>query len=325
LARMEKLHVPMPPSRWRISVAVLLIFAYGVRCPMLMLVGPSRSSEDATVKKAPLTSRAPLRRQVLAETAAVLQVAGGMASPAAAEDNLGALLGKRQGLELRAPFFNIPPREQVFPEWLEGAWNAKQVFSGFEFPFLPKNEVMRQVDVPGFKTCSIIDFADVGKSPVEYELRWVKKGGSIVEDMPFNLRSSVRAHLGGKGQVTQVAYEPEKDANRLSVYIQGSRNAERVELFVNSRRSDSAGSGEGLYITSEYRRQATFSSRVLQGDNGNYQHFRTFQRIDNDHVRLNVLTASYIDPLSPLFFQAWDKPVVIFSHELSLSRQPVQT
>jgi len=321
---MDKLYVPMLPPRWSMIVAVLLMLRYGVPRPTLMLVAHGETS-DATVRKAPLASRGKHRRQMLSAAIAVLQVAGGMVPPAAAEETLGALLAKRQGLELRAPFFNIPPREQVFPEWLEGSWNAKQIFSGFEFPLLAKNEVMREVDVPGFKTCSIIDFADVGKSPVEYELRWVRKGGSVVEDVPLNLRSSVRAHLGGKGQVTQVAYEPEKDANRLSVYIQGSRNAERVEIFVNSRGSDSAGSEAGLYITSEYRRQATFSSRVLQGNNGNYQHFRTFQRMDNDHVRLNVLTASYIDPLSPLFFQAWDKPVVIFSHEVSLSRQSAQT
>lgn len=33
----------------------------------------------------------------------------------------------------------------------------------------------QQEDVPGFKTCSIIDFADVGKSPLEWLGRRTQK------------------------------------------------------------------------------------------------------------------------------------------------------
>ena len=73
----------------------------------------------------------------------------------------------RSAKELTSPIFNIPPKQQVYPAWLEGRWAAKSEFVGFEFPTLPRQQVMQQEDVPGFKKCSIIDFADVGKSPLE--------------------------------------------------------------------------------------------------------------------------------------------------------------
>ncbi|CAK9003536.1 unnamed protein product [Durusdinium trenchii] len=222
------------------------------------------------------------------------------------------------GRDLTSPIFNIPPKQQVYPDWLEGNWSVRSRFVGFEFPTLPRQQVMREEDVPGFKTCSIIDFADVGKSPLEYNMSFVKRStdGGVVEDWPSNLCSTVQAHLA-RGRVTSVDYSPSQDPNRLTMRLVASKNAERVELFVNAR--DAERPKEDVFLCSEYRRQVTFSSRVQQGYNCNYQHYRTFQR-QADGVRLNVLTASYLDPLSPLYFESFDKPVVVFAHELQLSR-----
>merc|ERR1712060_1029412 len=102
------------------------------------------------------------------------------------------------------------------------------------------------------------------------------------------------------------------DPNRITMSIQGSKNAERIELFVNARDSETPADDPDLFLCSEYRRQVTFSSRVVQGANGNYQHFKTYQRRGPDAVRLNILSACYFDPLSPAYFEAFDKPVVVF-------------
>jgi len=245
-----------------------------------------------------------------------------LGAPLPAEAALRALLQKRSGRELTSPIFNIPPKQQVYPDWLEGSWQATSTFAGFEFPTLPRAQVMRQDDVPGFKKCSIIDFADVGKSPLEYNMSFVKDQGVVVEDLPFNLRSSVAAHLGGKGRITSVDYNPQSDPNRITIRLLATKNAERVELFVNARDSEQPPEEPDLFLSSEYRRQVTFSSRVAQGYNCNYQHFRTFQRVGPDKLRLNVLTASYLDPLSPLYFDTFDKPAIVYAHELELTRAP---
>ncbi|CAJ1330622.1 unnamed protein product [Effrenium voratum] len=205
--------------------------------------------------------------------------AGGLLLPGAARAaGLNELLQRRTARDLTSPIFNIPPKQQVYPEWLEGNWTAASRFVGFEFPTLPRQQVMREEDVPGFKKCSIIDFADVGKSPLEYNMSFVRDGEGVVEDWPQNLCSTVLAHLEPKGRVTSVDYSPKQDPNRLTMRLVSTKNAERVELFVNSR--DSEQPEEQTFLCSEYRRrQVTFSSRVAQGNNCNYQHFKTFQRL----------------------------------------------
>lgn len=243
-------------------------------------------------------------------------------APAVAEGYIGlrARLAQRDLQELKSPIFNIPPRQQTYPEWLEGTWLVEQSFNSAAFPVVARETVIREEDTPGFKVCSIIDFADVGKPSVMYESRYVREQGVLVEDLPFNIRSSVSAHLGGNKSVSRVDYMPEKDPNRWTVAIQGSKNAERVEVFVNARDSESPPSDPDLFFSSECRRQVTFSSRVLQGYSGNYQHFKIYRRLDGDHVRLNVITASYFDPLSPKYFETVDKPVVVFRHQMNLTR-----
>jgi len=272
-----------------------------------------------------LASAPPLLRLaagVSVSAGAAVLGAPSMAQAEVAPGRLQTLLAGRKFVDLTAPIFNIPPGRTAFPSWLEGEWRAKQNFAGFVFPTLPKASVMREVDVPGFKTASIIDFADVGKEEVDYELRWRRDGNNqVVEDLPFNLGSSFRAHLAAKVEITEVRYDPDRDPNRLTALITGTKNAERIEIFVNGRASEISGNESDLFFASEYRRQVTFSSRVLQGYNANYQHFKTFQRLSANTVRLNVLTACYLDALNPLYFQTIDKPVVIFSHEVALSRK----
>eukprot|EP00913_Durusdinium_trenchii_P009836 g9235.t1 len=309
---------------------------------MLSLIRTSSAGADRMSSRLGLVMPRSSARQVLS---------GGffLGAQTAGAEGLDALLQKRSGRDLTSPIFNIPPKQQVYPDWLEGNWSVRSRFVGFEFPTLPRQQVLwvgrnQQEDVPGFKTCSIIDFADVGKSPLEYNMSFVKRStdGGVVEDWPSNLCSTVQAHLA-RGRVTSVDYSPSQDPNRLTMRLVASKNAERVELFVNARdaerpkepgRRGSVRFPEDVFLCSEYRRclgfvrptgsfvprgQVTFSSRVQQGYNCNYQHYRTFQR-QADGVRLNVLTASYLDPLSPLYFESFDKPVVVFAHELQLSR-----
>lgn len=283
--------------------------------PTTRSAGTSKQLEPEVV-----VASLPRRYAVHATTAGLL--ATNRPAPAVAEGSVGlrARLARRNLQELKSPIFNIPPRQQTFPEWLEGTWLVEQRFVSAAFPVLAQETVIREEDTPGFKVCSIIDFADVGKPRVIYESRYIREQGVLVEDLPFSIRSSVSAHLGGNKSVTRVDYMPEKDPNRWSLAIRGSKNAERVEVFVNARDSESPPSDPDLFFSSEYRRQVTFSSRVLQGYNGNYQHFKIYRRLDKDNVRLNVITASYFDPLSPKYFETVDKPVVVFRHQMNLTR-----
>jgi hypothetical protein len=52
---------------------------------------------------------------------------------------------------------------------------------------------------------------------------------------------------------------------------------------------------------------------------GEYQHFWTWRR-DGDGARCNVLTAVYAVPGGFGFEEAFDKPLVMYSHNLRLTR-----
>jgi hypothetical protein len=55
---------------------------------------------------------------------------------------------------------------------------------------------------------------------------------------------------------------------------------------------------------------------------GNYAHFWTWKKQEDDENKLkgNLLTAAYLDPQDPLFFDEPSKPVAIYSHVLTADR-----
>jgi hypothetical protein len=61
---------------------------------------------------------------------------------------------------------------------------------------------------------------------------------------------------------------------------------------------------------------------VARQVSGEYQHFFTFRRLDAERVKLNVLTAAYLEPMQQdaMFMKAPTKPVVVYSHDMALER-----
>lgn len=37
-------------------------------------------------------------------------------------------------LDSSSQVFNVPPKEQTYPAWLEGLWDVQCEFSGYSFP-----------------------------------------------------------------------------------------------------------------------------------------------------------------------------------------------
>lgn len=77
----------------------------------------------------------------------------------------------------------------------------------------------------------------------------------MVEDVRFNLASVVDNSLGSKS-VETVEYDASKDASRISIiFTQGkTRNAERIELFLNSVESEET---ENTFVCSQLFRQVS--------------------------------------------------------------------
>ena len=248
-----------------------------------------------------------------------------VARPAAAAESLRDALAARDANRLTKPFYSIPPGPTTFPDWLEGRWRCSATFQGFQFPNekISKQRVVAETDLPGFTKLSIARFGDVGREKTEFDLNFVRRGGKVIEDYGNNVANALSAHVDKPDLVQNVAWDA-ANPNRMTMSLkEGGRNGERIEIFVNSRRSEAL---EGdIFLNSESIRQMTMGPPTLQNPNqprvviGEYQHFWTWRK-DGDGARCNVLTAVYAVPGGFGFEEAFDKPLVMYSHNLRLTR-----
>ena len=280
---------------------------------------------------------APLSRQALLVATAASLVGLGVRPALAAPASLKALLDARDSSLLTKPGGGAPPPEAVYPAWMQGEWKAQLSFAGYELPAkdkIARDALFAEADVPGFKKCSIAFLPDVGKERVSFPMRWAADGGGLVrEDRAFNLRSATRGGLGYDA-VERVDYKEDPNnafglgsnagnPNRLKlVFAAGlTTNAERIELFLNSRESQQPSAD--LFYLSESVRQVTFSAGQRRQVVGEYCHFWSFRRVSDTQVDAVVVTAVYADPLQleRLFIKVGgSRPLVVFSHGLSLTK-----
>lgn len=209
-----------------------------------------------------------LGRQAVLAAAAAASFAGTAERASAA--TLAERLGSRDARQLAKPFFSVAPAEAAYPEWLDGEWRASLTFDGYELPvkdLVPREALFAEGTVPGFQKCSLAFLPDVGKG-VAFPMRWARDaGGKVREDRSANLRAAIRGGLGYDA-IERIEYKDDPmipnpfgvNPNRLKlVFASGlTTNAERIELFVNSREAEQPSSD--LFLTSEYVRQVTFSA-----------------------------------------------------------------
>lgn len=248
--------------------------------------------------------------------------------PAKASEGLASRLQKRDPALLKNSVFNVPPSAQVYPDFMRGAtWKVTSKFNGYLFPSLKlsKERLTQDFEIPGFQKCSIASICDIGKEIVQYEMRIDDAG---LEDRQFTFQQEVDAFLGYPA-VAQVIYDASRNPNRISIdFIDyKTRNAERIELFCNARESELYLENETkqqIFVCSEYIRQVTFSGSadvgVARQVVGNYAHFWTWKNASETELEGNVLTAAYLDPQDPLFFDEPSKPVAIYSHVFTADR-----
>ena len=254
---------------------------------------------------------------------------------------LSAKLAARDAKLLTKPNGMLQPPEAAYPAWMEGEWMASLSFAGYELPAkdaIPREQLFAEGNVPGFQKCSLAFLPDVGKENVSFPLRWVRDKANVVrEDRVANLKAAVRGGLGYDA-IDRVEYKADPmipnplgiNPNRLSlVFAPGlTNNAERIELFVNSRETEQP--SDDLFLMSEGLRQLTFSASTKAGVarqvNGEYCHYWTFRRLSETEVRANILTAVYADALQleKFFVKVGpNRPLILFSHGLRLVRPSV--
>ena len=215
---------------------------------------------------------------------------------------------------------------------MRGTWDVTMKYRGFLFPStaIPKDKLVANVAIPGFQKLSIAAVGDVGREVTNYKMSIDQSTG--LDDRKVSLSTSINAHLGYEA-IRDVIYDAKENPNRIGLDFvpQRTRNANRIELFCNARESELvpanvSASGQTVFVCSEYIRQVTFGLSqefgVARQVVGNYAHFFTWKggNDGSDTITGNLLTAAYIDPQDPMFFQEPSKPVVVYSHDLIAKR-----
>lgn len=226
---------------------------------------------------------------------------------------------------------------------MQGEWQVTSKFINADFPSsnsqasppVPKESIISDTTLPGFRRLSIAMVPDVGKPQMDFRMRFVKTesegGGSRVEeDKAFNLKQAIESEVG-KAAVTSVDYTPEKNPNRLSLNLlpNATPNARRIEFFFNSRTALPAVAGAGEAAGSSFRyfedmRQVNITPQLAEGTTfiGDYRHLWEFYRVPDDEntLRAYLSTVAYATPQDPLFQKAGLQPLVVYFHILRLQR-----
>lgn len=258
---------------------------------------------------------------------------------------------------LATPAVQVYP-EWLRGDWIVTSTFAGFVFPSTRIPKDRLTAANNAANIPGFQKCSIIaaHTADIGGPSVRRP--WSVDVATGWEDRAFNLQQSASASLGYPA-VRTVTYNPRRNPNRISMDFTDYRtvNAERIELFCNARESSNAiatstniqnGTTDApppTFVCAEYLRQVTFGTGSTVGVPRqavtNYANFWTYQpntvvcdTTDKKDEKTssrsssiinqwtgNVLTAAYLDPQDPMYFDEPSQPVVVYSHSLSATRR----
>ncbi|EKX35316.1 hypothetical protein GUITHDRAFT_118549 [Guillardia theta CCMP2712] len=270
-------------------------WAGGMRAPRLAPGDPIRCR--CSVWQAEGVQSHMTRKKLMLHTFALLSAWLASARQSDASD-LYKRLEKRDPEALSKPLMPsivaIPVAEQVYPDWLEGTWDVSCKFSGYLLPVkqLSKEQIMRDVEIPGFQKLSIALLPDVGSSASFQKSFRRRADGKVVEDRQAGFTSLINSYVGSSA-VKSVTCTNDRDSIEL---IPGkTRNAERIELFSSSRDSEAVGD---IFVCSDYVRQVTYGLSkqfgVARQVVGEYQHFWTFKKKTDYELTANLLTAAYL-------------------------------
>lgn len=201
----------------------------------------------------------------------------------------------------------------VYPDWMAGTWEMTSTLVEAAAPLAPT------IKTPGFEgNLELLD------QPITCLVRFTPKLSSltrsfliqprfaqeeIVADRAFNGLSLARAYLG-EDAVKDVKIDP-RNPNRQLTVLQGDR---QLESTVTGRAVEPA--GETRFLTTEVFQQ------VFRGIPKPYfnevETTTDYRKVQGNQPTIiaNQVTAVYLSPQDPKYFQAANQPIALYRYEL---------
>jgi len=254
-------------------------------------------------------------------------VAVSSSAPAVASNNLQFLLRRmndpsprQQSAGLTDGFVRADPLR--FPAWMEGEWHVRSRPLANTAPlglrFLPADLTrMRLGDVSG-----------AAAAPLEYTVRFVRRGDSVVSDRAFNLKA-VQNAAAGYARVDSVSFD---GVNELKVnYSPFGKNGtypgpSRADIYIQWRRqSDALRDDASVFAFAESTRSVLISSQRSASSVSDAETICSFDRRSPTEIVARQRVLRYLTP-NPnsaeglLWSEAQGKAVAFLDYELLLNR-----
>ena len=219
------------------------------------------------------------------------------------------------------PEWNSKPPVKVaqgdlqYPQWMKGTWAVTSTLKEQTAPLAP------DIVTPGFK-----DNQQYIDQPVDFLVRFGteyytpeknllpnlfarNQQTPVVADRVFNGEHIAAAYLGAKN-VVKVKVDP-SNPNKQITLLKGER---RLISQVTGRNSETPASNR--FIASEVTKQLFRSpERIYLNE---VETTSDYTLIEPDTVTAQQITAIYLSPQDPDYFQASDRPVAIYRYQLNL-------
>jgi len=230
----------------------------------------------------------------------------------------------------KKPLFNIPPSDLKYPEYFLGLWDVNLNYQKAEFSERVRfQDLQNDVNVGGFRKYSIAYMPDIGKN-AQTTFRYIRRDGSVVEDIPFNLKGIIENQFReSQCKVSGIEYNPQRNPNRLGLEYNDSKGSGRIEIFVNSR---SSSVDLSFHSFTHQRQLSNRQQRDILTEKGGYKQavsqlicdyaIEMYLKPEDNTNRLRgtYIIYSYLQPQDALFFQSADLPVAAFTYSISMMK-----
>ncbi|WP_232314941.1 DUF6816 family protein [Picosynechococcus sp. PCC 7003] len=203
----------------------------------------------------------------------------------------------------------------IYPDWFAGTWQVTSTLIDQVAPLAP------DLVTPGFAANEQligqpfvfrVKFQPRTNFPVKpLSLPKQASATAIVADRAFNGAEIAQAYLGEK-TVQKVEVDPQNPNRQLTI-LKGDR---RLISTVTGRAQDQPKPDQ--FFSSELTQQQFQSSEKIYLNQ--VETTTGYQQLVPDRITANQVTAIYLSPSDPDFFQAPNKPVALYHYHLDLTK-----
>lgn len=202
-----------------------------------------------------------------------------------------------------------------YPEWMAGTWDVKSILVDKVAPLAP------DIVSPGFE-----DNDDYIDKAIAFQVRFGREyytppqgllsifqtsEPKIVADRAFNGKKIAEAYLGAEN-VYQVKTDPD-NPNQQITFLRGER---KLISKVTGRATEIPSDRE--FITTEVTQQLFRSPERLYLNE--VETTSDYHLLDSGDIAAEQITAIYLSPQDPDYFNAGDRPIALYRYQLTITQ-----